>query len=348
MVVNPKNIEQKLSNMWALETSFGMERSPHYIYLEEIVTDRRILTKGYQVLRDELDFAPDPKGADFSLPSVIVTLAHTICGDRACGGQPKADYNSDIGTRFANIGKTGDIKIEEFSPAGGGTEDGRTLAHVTVAHAADKYILERLHNSNPDSFTLYSFDLQTHVGKLDNNGSISFGRVRESEYREPRGACGAIVGALTAYDSGNTDHKRIRDDLGEANFDYLSSNKIFAQSGEDITYVVAAAIVAVTGMYTTIQGLTNEMGEKGLSHLTASMILNRTSLDDTVMLLSRAAIHNGTIQIQGFGTESNKYSGRMQEHHGDKRLVLVYDGNELANFPIQTSNYYKQSRAKQH
>ncbi len=37
-------------------------------------------------------------------------------------------------------------KIESFTPAGGGTDNGFILAHVTVAHQMDKTIRERLYS----------------------------------------------------------------------------------------------------------------------------------------------------------------------------------------------------------
>ena len=66
-----------------------------------------------------------------------------------------------------------------------------------------------------------------------------------------RSACGAIVGALNQYNQHNLIHRRIRDDLRERNFQYLSNNKIFTDDGVDITMAIASAIVAIRGIRNT-------------------------------------------------------------------------------------------------
>lgn len=46
-------------------------------------------------------------GVDFTLPTVIVTLAHTNCGDRI-QEEATPEYNAVVGTRFATLGKKDD------------------------------------------------------------------------------------------------------------------------------------------------------------------------------------------------------------------------------------------------
>ena len=63
-------------------------------------------------------------------------------------------------------------------------------------------------------------DLKTHVGRIDlPNGKVLIGQTKESKWRESRSACGAIVGTLKSYNAENGVHRRIREDLGEANFE---------------------------------------------------------------------------------------------------------------------------------
>ncbi len=340
MSFDPTLIESNLSRMWNRKTidgddiSFGLGRNPHKIYLDYIVEDRMVLTHGFKPINDELRFAPPPVGANFGLPSVITTLAHTICGDRLNQGQPIDSYRLNVATRFGTLSEMGEIKIERFFPAGGGTQDGKTLAHVTVDHAADKSIRERLYNGNPSSYILYNFDLQTHTGRIDTPEGSHFGKASESPFREQRLACGAIIGALENFDENNTDHRRIRSDLGEDNYIFLSKNKIFAEESIDITYAVASAIVAIQGMYNTMEGLKNELDERGVAHLTASLNINRVSIDDTITLLARATMFNSQINIQGLGTDASKYGGRKIKWYGDTRLLLTYNNIELSGFPI--------------
>ncbi len=342
MRFSPSAIERNLSAMWNRRTlageeiTFGLGRNPHKIYLDYIVEDRMVLTHGFKFINDELKFASPPIGANFGLPSVITTLAHTICGDRLNQGQPIDSYRLNVATRFGTLSEMGEIKIERFFPAGGGTEDGKTLAHVTVAHAADNSIKDRLYRGNPASYILYNFDLQTHTGRIDTPDGSYFGKASESPFREERLACGAIIGALEHFDGNNTDHRRIRGDLGEENFEFLSKNKIHTEEGIDITYAVASAIVAIQGMYNTIEGLKNELDERGVAHLTASLNINRVSIDDTITLLARATMFNGQIKLQGLGTDARKYGGRKVEWSGDTRLLLLYDGREPSLVPILT------------
>ncbi|KJR40112.1 hypothetical protein MCHI_004003 [Candidatus Magnetoovum chiemensis] len=341
-----RNIDKNLALMWedrktmaGQDIIFGLARNPHRVYIDCIVEDRMILVHGFKLLNDELKFAPPPIGADFSKPAVITTLAHTICGDRLNQGQPIDSYKMNIATRFATISEMGEIKFERFYPAGGGTDDSKTLAHVTIAHACDTTIRNKLHSGNPESYILYNFDLQTHVGRIDKPNGTIFGKAQESPYREQRLACGAIVGALTKFDSNNTDHRRVRNDLGEKNYDYLSKHSIESEEGIDVTYAVASSIVAVQGMYKTIEALKTELDRRDVAHLTASMNINRVSIDDTVVLLARATMYNGIVKIQGLGADALKYKGRKVGWSNDTRLLLQYNNWEPSKMPIETIAY---------
>ena len=80
-------------------------------------------------------------------------------------------------------------------------------------------------------------------------GKILYGVSQESAFREPRAACGAIVGCLRKFSPENPVHVRLRRDLGEENFAYLTTHPIMANDGAtDVTMMVAAAIVAIQGM----------------------------------------------------------------------------------------------------
>ncbi len=232
-----------------------------------------MLVNGLQLLRDELQLAGERDlgddviacGADLSIPSVMTTLAHTNCGDRIHQGEATTSYEQVVASRFACMSEIGEHKLEAFSPTGGGTDDGHTLAHVTVAHALDAPIRKRLYEGNASTFVLVNIDLKTHVGRLDGeNGKLIIGRTQESKWREPRTACGAVVGTIRSYNDDNGVHRRIREDLGEANFELLSTKGVHSKDGVDITAAVAASIVAIQGMLNTAKALETELDERGV------------------------------------------------------------------------------------
>ncbi|MEO0987758.1 MAG: hypothetical protein AAFY20_19795 [Cyanobacteria bacterium J06639_14] len=342
---DPTATRKRVERFWQLAASFGMERNAYHNYLNEIVSDRYALINGLQILRDELQFAAasptDMKacGADMSLPSVVTTLAYTNCGDRIHQGEATKRYRDVVASRFATLSEIGELKLEAFFPAGGGTDNGATLAHVTVAHELDEQLKQRVYDGNPQSISLVAIDLKTHVGRLRENGKQVYGKTRESPWREPRAACGAIVGALTHYQSENLIHRRIRSDLGERNFNYLSNQRILTDDGIDITMAVASIIVAVRGIRNTAFALTQEMDERGLAHLTASTTVNRPSRDDLVIYLARATVFDGKLRIQSLGTEAKRYSGELVEYSGERRLQLRYDDWDSENLPIEEVTY---------
>ncbi|NEP17603.1 MAG: hypothetical protein F6J97_11965 [Leptolyngbya sp. SIO4C1] len=337
--------QKRIDRVWQLSASFGMERNAYHNYLNEIVSDRYALIRGLQLLRDELQFAAASPtdmqacGADMSLPSVVTTLAYTNCGDRIHQGEATKRYRDVVASRFATLSEIGELKLEAFFPAGGGTDNGATLAHVTVAHELDEQLKHRLYAGNPQSISLVAIDLKTHVGRLREGGKQVYGKTRESPWREPRAACGAIVGALTNYHPQNLIHRRIRDDLGEQNFQHLSSQQLLTDEGVDITMAVAAIIVAIRGVRNTALALSQEMDERGVAHLTASTTVNRPSRDDLVIYLARATVFNGKIRIQSLGMDAERYSGRLVEYAGEQRLQLRYGDLDGENLPVEEIGY---------
>lgn len=337
----------RLERLWALSAHFGAERGANRVLLDEIVSDRLQLLSGLQVLRDELQFAVPPAGsdremcaADFSQASVLTTQAFTNCGDRIQHGEIE-QYQQVVAARFATLSEIGTLKPEAFHPTGGGTDDGATLAHVTWAHALDEPLQRRLYDGNAKSFVLCAFDLKTHVGRLDEaDGKITYGKTQESPWREPRAACGALVGALQKFDERNDVHRRIRSNLGEASYELLSKRGIRTKEGVDITAAVAASIVAVQGMLDTAHALTREMDERGLAHLTASATVNRPAMRDMMIYFARATVFAGEIRTQGLGLDASKYAGSMVTHKsGDRRLELTYDGRDGTSLPIDRATY---------
>jgi hypothetical protein len=346
---DPAPAAERLARCWALPATFGIEEDAVRVYLDELVSDRYALVRGMQLLRDELHLAdgqPDPAigdaatcGADLSLPSVLTTLAHTNCGDRIHQGEATATYNHILASRFATMSELGEYKPEAFSPTGGGTDDGRTLAHVTVSHALDGPVRERLYGGHPASYLLVNCDLKTHVGRIDTDEGVRIGITRESRWREARNACGAILGTLRGFSEHNAVHRRLRADLGEDNFQLLSTRGVTGDDGTDLTAVVAAAIVAVRGMEHTAHALEEELDERGLGHLTASVTVNRPHMNDTLLYLARATVFHGETRLQGFGTDATRYSGRMVIVHDDPRIQLTYDGLEAQAHPIRSARY---------
>ncbi len=345
MTFDPQAARARVSKLWDLDATFGRERSSLHAYLHEVVRDRYVLVNGLQLLRDELQLTSlghddlAPCGTDFGLPSVMTTLAHTHCGDRIHQNEAKHSYEQVGATRFAFLSELGGAKLESFTPAGGGVDDAATLAHVTMAHQIDDKLRQRLYEGNTSSFYLLNVDLQSHVGRLDEKIGIAFGKTRETPWREPRAACGAITGALHHYHGANAVHRRIRAQLGEDNYTLLAGEGVKSEEGIDVTAVVAAAIVVVRGVEQTLAAFTNELDERGVAHVTASLTMNRVSLDDTLIYLARGTVFDGAIKLQGFGTDASRYAARVVRHDGDLRLALSYDGREGPSFPVETTAY---------
>ncbi|HHP7244785.1 MAG TPA: hypothetical protein ACFE0H_08880, partial [Elainellaceae cyanobacterium] len=144
---------------------------------------------------------------------------------------------------------------------------------------------------------------------------------------------------LTHYHPNNLIHRRIRSDLGEQNFQFLSKNSILTDDGVNITMAVAANIVAIRGIRNTAIALVQEIDERGLAHLTASTTVNRPSRDDLVIYLARATVFNGKVRIQSLGTDAKLYSGRLAEYAGEQRLQLRYADWDCNNVPIEEIPY---------
>ncbi len=338
----------RITRFWNLDAQFGLEGSAYACYLNETVSDRYTLVNGLQLLRDELQFADAETksdlvacGADLSVPTVVTTVAHTNCGDRIHQGEATKAYEQVVAQRFGTLSEIGELKLEAFAPTGGGTDDGATLAHVTVAHQLDEPLRRKLYAGNAQSFVVVAIDLKTHVGRLDDGAEThSYGKTRESPWRQPRAACGALVGVLTHYNAENAVHRRLRADLGEENFKFLSANKMVTADGKtEFTAAVGAAIVAVQGMLNTAKALTTELDERGVGHLTASVTVNRISTADPVIYLARATVFGGTVTIQGLGTDARKYSGKMAGIGRDANLQLTYDGQAADAYPIERTRY---------
>lgn len=334
----------RLARLWALKGDFGMERGNNRVFLDEIVSDRMQLLSGLQVVRDELQFASRPAqmdreacAADFTQPSVVTTLAYTNCGDRIHHGETE-HYQRIVASRFATLSEMGTLKPEAFHPTGGGTDDGATLAHVTWAHVLDETLRRRVYDGHPQSFVMCAFDLKTHVGRED-IGTAIYGQTRESSWREPRAACGAIVGALAQFDGRNDVHVRLRSDLGEENYAFLSKEGVRTKEGVEITAVVAAAVIAIQGMHETARALRQEMDQRGLAHLTASVTVNRPGIPDTIIYLSRSSVFDGELSTQGFGVDARKYSGQLVQHRAERRLKLTYGETSAGDFPIHRESY---------
>jgi hypothetical protein len=337
--------KKRIEAFWNLGAEFGREKQAFDIYFEEIVSDRYSLVKGMQLVRDELQLAGIDTtsdiaacGADFNLPTVITTLAHTNCGDRIHQGEAATAYIQTVAARFATLSEIGEYKVEDFAPTGGGTDDGATFAHVTWAHHIDDFLRERIYLGNPASYALCNFDLKTHVGRLEEDG-VAIGKTRESKWRDPRAACGAIVGCLAHYNEKNAVHRRIRSDLTEDGYTYLTQTPVKTATGVDITAAVAAAIVSVRGMLNTAEALTHEMDERGMAHLRATMTVNIPEKLDTIIYLARATVFDGEIHTQGFGTDAKKYSGEIVEEKGENRLLLHYGSSPTGAFKIDKRTY---------
>jgi len=355
---------EKLDKMWSLGARFGQESEPYAVYLEELVSDRFVLCNGMHVLRDELcisfhncstdkDETADVSNcsADVTLPSILCTLAYTGCGDRVDMASA-AIYEKMVASRFASISELGEIKPERFNPTGGGTDDGATLAAVTIHHQIDNTLRTKLYEGNPKNFILVNFDLKTHCGKISVKDDVVikdgpdtfedldlfFGQCRESMWREARSACGAIVGCLRGYDPNNHVHVRIRRDLGEENFEYLSNNQVYGQPNcIPVTFLVAAAIVSIQGMINTAKACAHHMDEREVAHLTASISVNSAGVEqvgtsDTIIYLARATAFQGEVKLQGLGTDAKLYTATISNN----KVLLTYNLTRAGRYPVET------------
>jgi len=367
---NCKAVNTRVENMWALPAEFGKEQDPSDVFLS-IIANRYALVKGTQLIRDELMLSfNDPSyqheenwatlgeeatecGADLSLPSVLTTCGYTMCGDRICQSNSLRRYQSMVAGRFGSITEGGEMKPELFFATGGGTDSGPTLAHVTVGHAVDAAIKYKLYNTNQDSSFLVNIDVCTHCGHLDigeNNSAefagktydgvgVIYGLAQESVFRDPRPACGAIVGMLTNFNLQNPVHVRLRNDLGEANYQFLSKNDVPADDGSPCRFLIAAAIIAIQGMRNTLEALGpgGELDERGVGHMTAQVQINNRENCETNLYCARATVSNGVITEQGLGTDATKYTAKMVTVRGVRRVFFEYDGT--TEYPIQKRLY---------
>eukprot|EP00288_Rhodomonas_lens_P013116 CAMPEP_0177695800 /NCGR_PEP_ID=MMETSP0484_2-20121128/3648_1 /TAXON_ID=354590 /ORGANISM="Rhodomonas lens, Strain RHODO" /LENGTH=530 /DNA_ID=CAMNT_0019206745 /DNA_START=40 /DNA_END=1632 /DNA_ORIENTATION=- len=375
---DPTVAQERIDQLWKLDCDFGREAEPKYVYFEEIIPDRFSLTKGIQLIRDELCMSfnkPKHKNfnmdsariaaknvqacaADLSLPSVLSTCAYTVCGDRICQSGAVRDYTRSVAGRFGSLTEFGDPKPELFFATGGGTDSGPTLAHVTVAHAWDPQLKKQLYEGNAKSYVLANIDISTHCGHLDigkgNAGKLAgkehkdvaviYGMAQESIFRDPRAACGAIVGMLAAFNLANGVHVRLRNDLGEKNYQFLTNNEVKADDGSPINFLVAACIISVQGMMNTLEALGSggELDERGVGHTTAQVQINNGDNNECILYCARGTVFRGEMRTQGLGTDASKYSGKIvTQKDGSKRIRLIYDNRE--DFPIRVSKYEQNS-----
>eukprot|EP00288_Rhodomonas_lens_P017714 CAMPEP_0177711336 /NCGR_PEP_ID=MMETSP0484_2-20121128/11807_1 /TAXON_ID=354590 /ORGANISM="Rhodomonas lens, Strain RHODO" /LENGTH=522 /DNA_ID=CAMNT_0019223063 /DNA_START=126 /DNA_END=1695 /DNA_ORIENTATION=+ len=353
--------------MWALPAEFGKEQDPSDVFLS-IIANRYALVKGTQLIRDELMLSfNDPSyqheenwatlgeeatecGADLSLPSVLTTCGYTMCGDRICQSQALRRYQAMVAGRFGSMTEGGEVKPELFFATGGGTDSGPTLAHVTVGHALDPAIRRKLYAGNRESVFLVNIDVCTHCGHLDigedscadfqgkNYEGVTaiYGLAQESMFRDPRPCCGAIVGMLTNFNLANPVHVRLRTDLGEENWNFLSKNDVLADDGTPVRFLIAAAIIAIQGMRNTLDacGPGGELDSRGIGHMTAQVQVNNLENKETILYCARATVYNGEIREQGLGTDARLYEAMMMK---DGNVKFSYDGK--TDFPVTTRCY---------
>lgn len=145
------------------------------------------------------------------------------------------------------------------------------------------------------------------------------------------------------YPTSNFIHQRLWKDLqgdgrGRGFFNWLKDK--VQVDGEELTFsedvsLIASCIVAVQGLYATLAGLCaqapfqptvagTDIG-RGVAHLTASVMINRSGQEDTLIYLARATILEGEVLVQGFGVRPERYL--LLPRKGETgRLILQYDG----------------------
>eukprot|EP00287_Rhodomonas_sp_CCMP768_P002475 CAMPEP_0196720306 /NCGR_PEP_ID=MMETSP1091-20130531/3108_1 /TAXON_ID=302021 /ORGANISM="Rhodomonas sp., Strain CCMP768" /LENGTH=524 /DNA_ID=CAMNT_0042061489 /DNA_START=119 /DNA_END=1693 /DNA_ORIENTATION=+ len=375
-----QDMQQRIADMWSQPSAFGEEDEPASVYLS-IIANRYALVKGAQLIRDELLLAFNKPGyhnknksshsphlaqcaANLSLPSVLTTCGYTMCGDRICQSRALSQYKSMIAGRFGSMTEGGENKPEFFFATGGGTDSGPTLAHVTVGHALDSAIKKKMYTKNAESCFLCNIDVCTHCGHLevgpghshsflgntyDGVGAV-YGLAQESVFRDPRPTCGAIVGMISNFNMQNPVHVRLRNDLGEANFNYLKNNDVQADDGSSVRFLIAAAIIAIQGMRNTLDALGpgGELDERGVGHMTAQVQVNNREGFETILYCARATVFNGVITEQGLGTDASKFTAEMVTNKdGVQQVKLIYDGvQDSEALPIVVRTYDMKSESE--
>lgn len=206
--------------------------------------------------------------------------------------------------------------------------------------------LHIIDNGNAKSFALVNIDIKTHCGKLQvGSGEVIYdrklplenlrwfyGSARESVWRDARTACGALYGCLNGFNSDNAVHRRLRSDLGESNYRYLSTTQILASDGTPVTYLVAAAIVSIQGMLNTAKALSKELDERGVGSCTATITVNQASISDhdNIVYLARSTIFAGKIMLQGLGLDATKYSATIE----NDLTTLHYNGRATNEYEV--------------
>eukprot|EP00294_Goniomonas_avonlea_P000732 CAMPEP_0114551504 /NCGR_PEP_ID=MMETSP0114-20121206/6640_1 /TAXON_ID=31324 /ORGANISM="Goniomonas sp, Strain m" /LENGTH=910 /DNA_ID=CAMNT_0001736345 /DNA_START=301 /DNA_END=3034 /DNA_ORIENTATION=+ len=227
-------------------------------------------------------------------------------------------------------------------PAGGGAEDASALVRVATRHQLDHSVEAAVYGGNSKSYSVACFDLMGHVGLTEEtnvfgrkNGEhkVSFGSAQESWWRDPQSACSAIIHCLRSYNGSNPVHRRLRRDLGEDNYDFLSSAPRWAAGDKGdrmvaLNAVVAAAIIVVRGAMNTLNCLHKTIKERTCAHVTASILVNRASKADLVISLGRGTVFGDSCMWQGFGVDAREYSGKMVAVAGEHRLMLRYSGTD--------------------
>ncbi len=350
-------LNDNVRRFWKLTAAFGVEDDPRRFYLDELVSDRYALLHGLLILRDELQLAGDRAkygdvascGANFNIPSVMTTVAKTNCGDRVHQGEATSLYRSYVASRFATLSESGEYKLENFSPIGGGCDDGPVLASVTVHHNEDQQLLRRLYTGNRQSCCFSGFDIQTHVGRFDGNGLEDmpiYGVTAESVYRKERAACGAIIACLSHAPGVAT--SRIKTQLTAVHADNfrllaealasdapIAGSGLWTPCGIRSVEVVAAVVLALRGMHVVADALCTQTAHspREVSHLTASVTVNVAARESPIIYVGRQTVHGGVIESQGFGEDVAKYGGYMKALPSGRRvLVLTYDGLEGTAF----------------
>lgn len=242
---NPTLVQSRVDEMWLRDSVFGEEKSPLEFYVGELLTDRRRITRGLQLLQDELDLPRSSSGlaestniADLSIPSVLSSLCKLECTEETAAAGPATYlYSSAVGTRCASMTEEGCIEYEVHKCPGGGLDRAtRWTRSLVSASRMSGSVRRRIYNGNPLSFLVYNIDVTTHCGRLE-LGAKDTVKDRGRTYRkipawygkskQENGksidACGVIVSCLNRYDASDSAHVHIRSTLGEENFNFLTS-----------------------------------------------------------------------------------------------------------------------------
>ncbi|EKX50083.1 hypothetical protein GUITHDRAFT_104313 [Guillardia theta CCMP2712] len=306
---DPSMARKRMETMWSRESiTFGEEQSAMHIHREEWITDRLCLTKGFEIVRDDLQLSLEGLSvctADLTCPSVASILGRFSCGE-------------SFSTLFFSELSHPKFKCFESSSMQS------SFLKTSVAREATGMLGERFrskfYRGNPLSYQLFNFDVVSHVNISMLTAQSKYPSSKSGQ--DNNHSC--ILGCLRAFDPDNSNHVQIRRLLGESNFEFLSSSAAGkGEEAQETACLIAGCILAVQGMREVMESMSRVMDGRGMCHATASLLTDKQQ--DRMLYCARGSVFDGQIREQGMGTDAAKYKvHRILHRDGNNRFFIKY------------------------